>query len=49
MKDLTSVELSNIYGGGIKERIRDWVWGTLVDYILGDFDDLKEGYNDGLK
>lgn len=49
MKDLTSVELSNIYGGGIKERIGDWVCGILIDYILGDLDDLKEGYNDGLK
>lgn len=47
MKDLTSVELSNIYGGGIKEHIGDW--GILIDYILGDLDDLKEGYNDGLK
>lgn len=48
LMNLSPSELVSINGGG-KGRVADWFIGMLLDYILGTPDDLKQGYNDGLK
>lgn len=47
--ELSASLLMEINGGGMKEKIVKYVVGLLVDYIVGTPDDLKQGYNDGLK
>lgn len=47
--ELSASQLMEINGGGMKEKIVEYVVGLLVDYIVGTPDDLKQGYNDGLK
>ena len=36
-------------GFGVVKLFKDAVLGLLLDTILGDWNDLKQGYNDGLK
>lgn len=36
-------------GFGVVKFFKDAVLGLLLDTILGDWNDLKQGYNDGFK
>lgn len=47
--ELSASQLMEINGGGMKEKIVEYFVGLFVDYIVGTPDDLKQGYNDGLK
>lgn len=47
--ELSASQLIEINGGGMKEKIVEYFVGLFVDYIVGTPDDLKQGYNDGLK
>lgn len=50
LTDLTATEMQEFAGGfGVVKLFKDAVLGLLLDTILGDWDDLKQGYNDGLK
>ncbi len=50
LTDLTASEMQEFAGGfGVVKLFKDAVLGLLLDTILGDWDDLKQGYNDGLK
>nr|WP_294881044.1 hypothetical protein [Prevotella sp.] len=50
LTDLTTSEMQEFAGGfGVVKLFKDAVLGLLLDTILGDWDDLKQGYNDGLK
>lgn len=50
LTDLTTSEMQEFAGGfGVVKFFKDAVLGLLLDTILGDWDDLNQGYNDGLK
>ena len=47
--ELSASQLMEINGGGMKDKIVKYLFGLLADYLVGTPDDLKQGYNDGLK
>lgn len=47
--ELSASQLMEINGGGMKEKIVEYFVSLLADYLVGTPDDLKQGYNDGLK
>lgn len=47
--ELSASLLMEINGGGMKDKIVKYFVSLLADYIVGTPDDLKQGYNDGLK
>lgn len=50
LTELTISEMQEFEGGiSVVKLFKEAVSGLLLDTILGDWDDLKQGYNDGLK
>ena len=50
LTDLTTSEMKKFAGGfGVVKFFKNAVLGLLLDTILGDWNDLKQGYNDGFK
>ena len=47
--ELSASQLMEINGGGMKDKIVKCFVSLLADYLVGTPDDLKQGYNDGLK
>lgn len=47
--ELSASQLMEINGAGMKDKIVKYLFGLLADYLVGTPDDLKQGYNDGLK
>lgn len=47
--ELSASQLMEINGGGMKDKIVKYFVSLLADYLVGTPDDLKQGYNDGLK
>mgnify|MGYP004493432415 FL=1 len=47
--ELSASQLMEINGGGMKDKIVKYFVSLLADYLVGTPDDLKRGYNDGLK
>lgn len=47
--ELSASQLMEINGGGMKDKIVKYLFGLLADYLVSTPDDLKQGYNDGLK
>lgn len=47
--ELSASQLMEINGGGIKDKIVEYFVSLLAEYLVGTPDDLKQGYNDGLK
>lgn len=50
LTELTISEMLEFEGGiSIAKVLREVFSGLLLDTISGDWEDLKQGYNDGLK
>lgn len=47
--ELSASQLMEINGGGMKDKIVKYFVSLLAEYLVGTPDDLKQGYNDGLK
>lgn len=49
LEDLTLSEITNTNGGGTIDIVKDYFIGVILEYIIGKPEDLKKGYEDGLK